>query len=106
MITPSKMCKLSARLKVSLQAGHTSSASYLQRKHSIDASLLISLDQHSRMWEMQLGVTICSHRLWTWSRLDFCGNDLEETFEPVTWGPHSTFRIADGDYTGGVVMVG
>ena len=46
---------------------------------------------------MQLGVTTCSHHcLWTWSRLEFCGDDLEETVESVTWGPHSTrsnFRI-------------
>ena len=58
---------------------------------------------------MQLGVTTCSHHcLWTWSRLEFCGDDLEETVESVTWGPHSTrsnFRIADGRYTGGVLMV-
>jgi hypothetical protein len=101
---------VSARLKDSLQTGPTSSANYLQRKHSIDALLLIALYQCSRTRGMQLGVTTCSHhRLWTWSRLvSFCGDVLEETFETVTWGPHrtrSTFRIADGRYTGGVLMV-
>ena len=57
---------------------------------------------------MQLGVTICSHRLWTWSRLEFYGDVFEETFETVTWGSRSTrrkFRIADGRYVGGVLMV-
>ena len=57
---------------------------------------------------MQLGVTTCSHCLWTWSRLEFCGDVLEETFEAVTWGPQSTrrnFGIADGRYIGGVLMV-
>jgi hypothetical protein len=100
MIAPKQT--VSARLEVSLQAGPTSSADYRQRRHSIDALLLISLDQYSRMRGMQLGVTTCSHhRLWTWSGLEFCGDVLEETFEAVTWGPHSTrsnFRIADGRY--------
>ena len=50
---------------------------------------------------MQLGMMTRSHRLWTWSRLEFCEDVLEETFEAVTWGLHSTrsnFGIADGIY--------
>jgi hypothetical protein len=57
---------------------------------------------------MQLEVTTCSHRLWTWNRLEFYGDVLEEIFEAVTWGPRSTrrnFRIADGQYIRGVLMV-
>lgn len=57
---------------------------------------------------MQLGVTTCSHRLWTLSRLEFCGDVLEETFEAVTWGPRSTrrnFRIVDSRYVRGELMV-
>jgi hypothetical protein len=96
------------RLRVSLQSGHTSSANYSLRKHSINALLLISLYQRSRMRGMQPGVTICNHHLWTWSRLEFCGDDLEETFEAVTWGPLSTrrkCRIADCRYIRGIVWI-
>lgn len=87
------MQTVSTRLKVRKfwHAGYTSSADYLQRKHSIDALLLISLYQRSRMREMQPGMTTRSHRLWTWSRLEFFRDDalevISEIFQAVTWGP-------------------
>ena len=41
---------------------------------------------------MQLGMVTRSHRLWTWSRLEFGEDVLEgtsEVFQAVTWVPRS-----------------